>query len=131
MPPETLANSQAVELGELLSNTIGAVVKAQEQLDAYSLRRKQTYEESKEGELALPPLWYVFNQVSLEIELSTSVQSLTTPGEKPATRITCQTLNPMMVALYGHTASSGMRVAVNMAPSGFIPIKTEESSQTR
>lgn len=121
---EQLTN-QSVELGDLLSNTIGSVVQAQEKLDSYSLARKQSYDDAEQGELALPPLWYVFKKVALEIEMSASVQQVQTSPITSAPHLVCQTLNPTMVSLYGHAASAGMRVSVQVEPSGIMPIKSE------
>ena len=120
--------SQASELGELLSNTIGSVVRAQEKLDEYTLARKQAYEDAEPGSLALPPLWYIFKQVEIELELSASVQTINAPGtsvdKKP--HVICRALDPTMVSLYGHAASSGMKVKLVMEPGSVLPIKNDD-----
>jgi len=120
------ANNQAVELGQLLSNTIHSVVKAQEQLDQYTENRRQAYESAAKGSLAIPPIWYTFNNVSIEMELSASiaeVEDIRTGIKVP--HIVSQTLNPTSVGLYGYQASAGLRVRIQMAPHGFVPIKSE------
>lgn len=133
----TERRSQAVELGSLLANTIGSVVEAQEQLDAYTMRRKQEFEAAPEGSLALPPLWYAFNQVAVEIELSATVRTSRESTEArtvaaPATaaaarpRLFCQTLNPTTVSLYGYQASAGLKVQVQLALRGVLPLKDSE-----
>jgi hypothetical protein len=125
-----------VELGDLLANTIGAVVQAQERLDAYTLARKETFEAAPAGSLALPPLWYLFNQVSVEMELSASVGAVARPGEPAAAapHLLCRTLEPTAVSLYGYQAAAGLKVRVQMVPQGAVPIKTgtvsEDGSQT-
>lgn len=120
--------SQSVELGQLLANTIGSVVQAQERLDAYTLARKEAYKAAEAGSLALPPLWYLFNRVDVEMELSASVAQAPLPGEsrKTAPHLFCRTLEPTMVSLYGYQASAGLRVRVQMVPQGVVPIKTEQ-----
>ena len=125
--------NQQVELGQLLANTIGSVVQAQEKLDAYTMERKKLYEAEKEGSLALPPLWYVFNNVAVELEMSATVGEEGVPGKngqrEPA--LFCRTLDPSMVSLYGYSASSGLRVKVQMEPKGFLPIKSDSEHNTR
>lgn len=124
----TLLQTQATELGKLLSNTIGSVVSAQEKLDEYTLARKQAYEEAEIGSLALPPLWYVFKQVAIELELSASVQNISAPGMPldDTPHIVCRTLDPTMVSLYGHAASSGMKVRVIVEPGTVLPIRNDD-----
>lgn len=120
--------AKSVELGQLLANTIGAVVQAQERLDAYTQTRKAAYEAAEAGSLALPPLWYLFNHVDVEMELSASVAPSPLPGDpsESAPHLFCRTLEPTMVSLYGYQASAGLRVRVQMAPQGAVPIKTGE-----
>ena len=119
-------SNQAVELGQLLSSAIHAVVKAQEQLDQYTEMRKQAYESAAEGSLAIPPIWYTFNNVAIEMELSSSIAEVEDihSGTK-VPHIVSQTLNPTSVGLYGYQASAGLRVRIQMAPHGFVPIKNE------
>lgn len=116
--------SERVELGKLLANTIGSVVRAQEQLDDYSSRRSRSYETAEAGTMALPPLWYTFSNVVVEMELAATV------ARKPLDDndyIMSQTLNPTSVGLYGYSASAGLKVRIEMAPQGIMPIKETES----
>ena len=120
---------QAVELGQLLSTTIHAVVSAQEQLDLYTERRRQAYESAGKGSMAMPPIWYTFNNVAIEMELSSSiaeVEDVNTGNKVP--HIVSKTLNPTSVGLYGYEASAGLRVRIQMAPQGFVPIKDEPAA---
>lgn len=123
--------SQYVELGRLLGNTIGAVVEAQEKLDKYTLARKHAYETAEEGDLALPPLWYLFNNVSIELELSAQVGNAVPTARqgiengKAEPHLFCRTLNPTSVSLYGYQASAGMKIRVMMSPQGSLPVKYE------
>ncbi len=116
--------NEAVELGQLLSNTIGSVVQAQEKLDQYTQQRKQAYLAAEAGELALPPLWYVFSNVAIEMELSASVAEVYNQDtEKSEPYILSRTLNETSVGLYGYQASSGLKVRVLLTPQGMVPIK--------
>lgn len=119
---------KGVELGELLANTIGSVVNAQERIDLYTEKRRQAWENAKEGDMALPPLWYVFNKVSVELELAAKVGNITSPAAKnPGPHLVCQTLTPSVVSLYGRTAAAGLRIRVDLAPQGLLPIKQTSS----
>ena len=118
--------NQPVELGNLLANTIAGVVSAQEKLDHYTEQRQQNYQNAEPGQFALPPVWYLFRHVSLEMELSANVATVALsddPSEEGQPHLVCRTLDPTMVSLYGYQASSGMRVKVEMEPQGFVPIK--------
>lgn len=123
--------NQAVELGQLLSTTIASIVQAQAQLDLYTESRRLAYESAPEGSLAVPPIWYTFKNVALEMELSTTiaeVENINT-GEKTP-HLLSRTLNPTSVGLYGYQASSGLRVQIHLVPHGFVPIKTEHAKQS-
>jgi len=119
---------EPVEMGSLLANTIGSIVEAQEKLDAYTEERRKTYEAAPEGSMVLPPLWYVFQNVSIEMELSASVARIKADidGDNEMTdapHIMCKTLNSKEVSLFGREASAGLRVRVELAPEGYLPIK--------
>jgi hypothetical protein len=113
---------QGVELGSLLASSIGAVVDAQQRMDEYTLRRKQEFEKTPEGNLALPPLWYVFDKVSVEMELSTIIRS----DERVQPLLYCQTLNPTTVGLYGYQAAAGLKVRMQLGPRGNLPLKNSQ-----
>lgn len=118
--------NEAVELGNLLANTVAGVVSAQERLDTYTEQRRRAYEAAEPGQFALPPVWYLFRRVSLEMELSASVAKIAlskTTNDNGQPHLVCRTLDPTMVSLYGYQASSGMRVRVEIEPQGFVPIK--------
>ena len=125
MNSDNLAVNSASELGNLCAQTIKAVIGAQETMDAYTLQQKQAYDNAAEGELVIPPTWYHFSRVALEMELSAQVSYL----EDGAPHIVCRTLNPNMVSLYGYAASSGMRIAVQIEPSGMVPIKQTSTNE--
>lgn len=121
--------SQAVELGGLLANTVGAIVEAQERMDAHALERKREFEEASGGAPPLPPLWFVFDKVAVEVELSASVRSESAPTRAGSTaaraqpRLFCQTLNPTAVSLYGYEASAGLKVRLQLGPRAVPPTK--------
>ena len=124
----TKPQNQAVELGQLLSTTIASVVQAQEQLDIYTEGRRLAYESAAQGSLAVPPIWYTFQNVAIEMELSTTiaeVENINT-GEKTP-HLLSRTLNPGAVSLYGYQASSGLRVRLHLVPQGFVPIKIDSA----
>ena len=116
--------NESVALGNLLANTIGSVVDAQEKIDAYTERRRLAYESAPEGSLALPPIWYVFNNVSVEMELSAAVGEISTDiHPNPMPHLVCRTLDPATVSLYGRESAAGLKIRVDLAPQGFLPIK--------
>lgn len=111
--------SQSVELGELLATTVESVVQAQERLDAYTERRQAAFESAEDGALHLPPLWYVFEKVGIELELSARVDRSPTTGPT----LSAKMLDPAGVSLYGRSAQASLRVKVEIAPKGVVSIK--------
>lgn len=123
--------NEPVELGQLLSNTIASVVQAQEKLDQYTEMRKQAFDAAPAGDFALPPLWYVFSNVAIEMELSASVAEVYNPDtDKQEPHIMSRTLSEASVGLYGYQASSGLKIRVLVAPQGFVPVKETASATT-
>lgn len=115
------------EFGELIAQTINSVVAAQERMDQYALARRKAYESATPGDLVLPPLWYQFKQVDLELELSARVERIEIPGEAVLTpHLKCATLNPTTVSIYGYQAASGMRVKIQVEPKGNMWIKSQD-----
>jgi hypothetical protein len=111
--------SLGVEFGELLRSTVGAVARAQQELDDHTMVRSREYAAAPDGTLAVPPLWFAFNQVSLELEMSATVAGGNTGGG----HLLCRTADPTMVGLYGYEASAGVRVRLLMGPRSALHIK--------
>lgn len=124
-PPNLAA---LVDLSDLLVGAVDAVIESQEKLDAYNKRRQEEFDETPEGELAIPPLWFSVTNVAIELELSASVTQERIVdeqgGERIQTRLACKTLNPLAVGLFGYQASAGLRVRMQLAPGGVAPVKS-------
>jgi hypothetical protein len=121
----SIADVQQAELGTLVAGAVEAVVRAQAGLDEQARRRTEEYLEAPAGSLALPPLWYAFQSVSIEIQLSATVRQAAA-GDGGGASLVCRTVNPATVGLYGYEAASGMTVRVVIAPNGAIPAKPVE-----
>ena len=119
-----LAGQQAVELGELLARTVVSVAAAQEALDRHATDRLDAIERGDEDAPRVPPLWYTFTDVSLEVALSASVQRATATA--PA-QLMSRPVDPRNVSLYGYQASSSLVVRVRLAPRGTMPDVTPQS----
>jgi hypothetical protein len=116
-PSPSLPN-QPLKLGELLADAVGGVVHAQRRLDTDALNRVVRFAQTPQGELVLPPLWYTFSAVQLELELA-AVSSRLQDGTP---QLVCRLLNPTAVSLFGHAASSGLRVSVQLGPREAVPL---------
>lgn len=122
---------QAVELGQLLAGAVTAVVEAQDALDAHAEQQRMRYAETPAGTLAVPPLWYAFRRVSIDVELSAEFERKMVRPTPDAVatlvpRLNCRMLNPTSVGLYGYRASSGLKVHLSLEPQGFPKIKQAE-----
>jgi hypothetical protein len=109
-----------VELGRLLAGTLGAVARAQDELDAATAQRVAAYRQRDPAAFAVPPLWHVFSNVEVEVALSVSVVHTREQGVLEP-RILSRTVNPQAVALYGYSATAGLAVRVRMEPLGAVP----------
>ena len=117
-PPSVPAGTQQAELGVLLAGAVRAVAEAQDVLDEHARERAAAYLAAPPGSLALPPLWYAFDSVSVDLELSSEAVRTGSTGQ---TRLLCRTLNPLTVGLYGYAAAVGTRVRVSLAPQRLAP----------
>ena len=127
LPAGALASQQAVELGELLASTVVSVAEAQEGLDRHASARLDAMERGDADAPRVPPLWYTFTDVSLEVALSASVQRATATA--PA-QLMSRPVDPRNVSLYGYQASSSLVVRVRLAPRGAMPDVTPQSPQS-
>lgn len=113
-----LAGQQAVELGELLARTVVSVAEAQEHLDRHATARLDALERDEPDAPRVPPLWYTFTEVSVEVALSMTVQhaSASTP-----TRLLSRPVDPRQVSLYGYQAASSLVVRLQLSPRSAPP----------
>lgn len=118
----TQGGTQQSELGALLAGTVRAVVDAQDVLDDHARQLALAYAAADPGSLALPPLWYAFDSVGIDIDLSTEVvRTVVAPGEAPQTQLVCRTLNPVTAGVFGYSASTGTHVHVTLTPQRVVP----------
>jgi hypothetical protein len=114
---------QQASLGSVLAEAVAGVVQAQRRLDEDAVNRATRYVETPQGELTLPPLWFTFSEVKLELEMAaamtrTSARASTSNADDQdgAVRFDCRLLNPAAVSLFGYAASSGFKVSLTLAP---------------
>jgi hypothetical protein len=119
-----VAETDQIELAELVAGAVRALVDAQAALDEQARGRAEEYLHTPAGTLALPPVWYSFRDVAFELEMSASVRR-----HDEGSRLFCRTLNPVGVGLFGYQASSGMRVRMVLSRNGFIPVKPPDSNE--
>ena len=124
LPAGALASQQAVELGELLASTVVSVAEAQEGLDRHASARLDAMERGDADAPRVPPLWYTFTEVTLEVALSASIERAS--GSVPP-RLMSRPVDPRQVSLYGYQASSSLVVRVRLAPRGTMPDVTPQS----
>lgn len=109
--------AQQATLGTLLASAVEGVVQAQRRLDADALARVTAYVGTPQGKLVLPPLWFTFSEVSLQLELA---PTLTRVGSRSAAgggmRLDCRLLDPAAVSLFGYRAASGLTVSLSLVP---------------
>jgi hypothetical protein len=135
--PSLLANRRPslpmrqATLSSLLCEAVAGVLRAQAELDQDALARVTRYVQTPQGTLSLPPLWYSLTQVELSLEMAATVSTVNAgPGSTVYTaRLDCRLLDPTMVSLFGHSASSGLKVALRLAPqaaNGLRPLEAPE-----
>ena len=124
LPAGAIASQQAVELGELLASTVVSVAAAQEGLDRHATQRLDAMERGDADAPRVPPLWYTFTDVSLEVALSASVRRAT--ASAPA-QLMSRPVDPRQVSLYGYQASSSLVVRLRLAPRSELPDVSPQS----
>jgi hypothetical protein len=105
---------QQTSLGLLLAQAVDGVVQAQRVLDEDARSRVAGFVETPQGDIALPPLWYTFSEVTIELELAAAL--VRRSAGAGAARLDARLLNPASVSLFGYAASSGLRVTLKLAP---------------
>jgi nucleoid-associated protein YgaU len=124
---------QQSSLAALLAEAVDGVVQAQRRLDQDAQERVTRYVATPQGGVALPPLWFGFSEVTLQLELAASVTRITTVSAPEATdgslrsgvRLDCRLVNPAAVSLFGYRAASGFKVSLTLAPqdaAGLRPV---------
>jgi hypothetical protein len=105
------------ELGDLLAKTVGAVLQAQDQLDAHSAKSTAEFVATPAGTLTIPPLSFLIKEAAIDIEMAATIS---------ASHLVCRLVNPQSVGLFGYQASSGTRVRLALAPE--VPRHTASGS---
>ncbi len=120
--PTAGSGTRQTELGALLAGTVTAVVEAQDLLDEHARARAAEYAAAAPGSLALPPLWYAFDEASVDLVLSTEAVRVASDDGGPArTRLLCRTVNPVTVGVYGYRSAAGTRVRLTLTPQRVAP----------
>ena len=120
-------------LSRILGSVAAGLVTAQSRLDAQASKSATIYAETPTGVLAVPPLWYAFRDVQVELEMSASIAAVgTTQATSAATggtaELQCRLVNPASVSLFGYQASAGLRITMQLGVMGAQPIKTESDN---
>jgi hypothetical protein len=130
IPSSPTPAGQQASFAALLTETVDGVVQAQRRLDTDALARTTQFISTPQGEIALPPLWFTFSTVNLQLELTASVTRITPArtdqqgenGKRGSVRLDCRLVNPAAVSLFGYTAASGFKVSLTLAPQHASPL---------
>ena len=130
VPQSPIPAGQQASFAALLIETVDGVVQAQRRLDTDALARTTQFISTPQGEIALPPLWYTFSLVNLQLELTASVTRITpvstaqpdAEAKRGSVRLDCRLVNPAAVSLFGYTAASGFKVSLTLAPQQASPL---------
>lgn len=125
LPLPPLPGRQAA-LGTLLAEVADGLVAAQRRLDADAGSRAAGYFETPQGEVTLPPLWYTFNELNVQFEMTARVSRVAAGAGDSGVRLECRLLEPAAVSLFGYAAASGFKVSLTLAPQA-APAPVEES----
>lgn len=120
---------QQAPLGVLLAEAVAGVVQAQRVLDEDAQARVKSYFDAPQGETVLPPLWFTFGEVKLELELASAVAQVQagSTGGRAGVQLMGRLLNPATVSLFGYAAASGLRVSLTLAPREMPQIRPAPS----
>lgn len=100
---------QQIEMGDLLVHSARSVLRAQQELDEFAVKQRDTYINTPNETFAMPPLWYTIQNVGIELEFSSEIAT-----ESFQPQLICRLVNPAAVALFGYRAVAGSRVSVTI-----------------
>src|SRR5512133_2188904 len=81
-------------LSRILGSVADGLVTAQSRLDAQASKSATIYAETPTGVLAMPPLWYAFRDVQVELEMSASIAAVGKAEPSAATgELQCRLVN--------------------------------------
>jgi len=115
-----------VPLSQLLGGIIDGLLRAQDQLDRHAAQQATQFADTPAGTLAMPPLWFAFRDVRVDLEMSASVAAAEPQGaaKKDDRVFLCRLVNPASVSLFGYQASAGLRISLQLGVMGAVPMKT-------
>lgn len=109
------ANETTAELGEILAGVVRDVLAAQDSLDEHAQQAKARALATPHGAIVIPPLWYTFSDVTVEVELAARLERHDGRG-----RLACRTCSRAITSLYGRAAATDIRVRLQLAPQGIL-----------
>ena len=112
-------DGESAELGAILGGVVRDVIDAQAALDEHARESRARTLATPAGAVVIPPLWYTFSDVTLEVELAAS---LTSQGGRA--RLSCRTCSKTMTSLHGRSAATDVRVRLQIAPQGLLATRT-------
>jgi hypothetical protein len=121
-------------LSRVLGSVADGLIAAQSRLDARAAESATIFAETPAGTLAMPPLWYAFRDVRVELEMSASVAAMgkaqgvvsdPSSASDGSGELQCRLVNPASVSLFGYAASAGLRITMQLGVMGAQPIKAD------
>ncbi len=109
------ANESSAELGEILAGVVRDVLEAQDALDEHAQQAKARALATPEGTIVIPPLWYTFSDVTVEVELAARLERQNGRG-----RFACRTCSRAITSLHGRAAATDIRVRLQLTPQGIL-----------
>ncbi|TVZ41725.1 hypothetical protein P886_1073 [Alteromonadaceae bacterium 2753L.S.0a.02] len=111
-----------VPLADLLNTTVDALLDAQDKLDEYATTRSRRFQEVPPGEPVLPPLWFNFDNIDLELSLLASVQNVRVNNQDRA-EFLAATAKEADLALYGSAVQTGLTLRMSLQHHSQAAIK--------
>jgi hypothetical protein len=75
-------------------------------------------------------LWFAFDAVSIEIQMSSEIVRTTAADGSPTSAIRCRTVNPFTAGVFGYSAATGTRVRVALTPQRVVPTVSPVAADT-
>lgn len=105
-----------IPLSQLLGGIVDGLLSAQERLDRHAAGTATTFLQTPAGTLEMPPLWYTFRDIRIDLEMSASVAAVPSLEPQAARDVSflCRLVNPASVSLFGYEASAALRISMTL-----------------
>lgn len=104
---EDVVQATSFQISDLFDDVVKSLTDAQKSMDVDAVQQREAYLFGPQGSLGIPPLWFHFRSVRLDLE----VRAITV-GQ----RLGCQLINPVTSGLVEPDSMTRSRISILIEP---------------